>query len=158
MRTLDEARVAYGVGSTGQGVILMPSQWHEGSYAELEARLIELRESPRRPLWWHACQRHRWGVERTIVAPVVRRISGPDFTLPPYCELIAGGPAIGARVAMARVYRWTELVDEAKAAQGVRALVRLMYDGRKERICLPKLVLDRKLGKSIEPERETVAA
>lgn len=152
LRTFDEARVSYGVGSTGQGVTLLPSMWHEGSYAELEARLIELRESSRRPLWWHASQRHRWGVERTIVAPVRRRVPTVVFSLPPYCEVVYGGPSIGSKAAVVRVYRWSPDVDEGKAAEGIRALVRLMHGGRRFQITLPKIVLRRKLGLDLEPE------
>jgi hypothetical protein len=154
MRTLSEARVSYGLGSTGEGVTLMPSQYHEGSYSELERRLRELRESSRRRLWWHSSQRYRWGVERVIVAPVVRRKAGPEFRLPPFCELIAGGPAVGSKKAIARVYSWREDVDEDAAAEGITALAELMYDGEYDRIVLPMLVLRRVLG---IPEPEAVA-
>ena len=152
LRTFNEARVTYGVGSTGNGVQLMPSMWHGGSYSELERCLLNMRESSQRPLWWHASQRYRWGVERTIIAPVVRRITGPDFRLPPYCELIAGGPAVGAKHAIARIYRWSDAVDEKKAAEGVRVLSESMYDGERWRIVLPLIVLSRRLGLPIEPE------
>lgn len=154
MRTLTEARVSYGVSSTGSGVILMPSQYHEGSYQELERRLVELRESERRRLWHHASLRYRWGVERTIVAPVIRRKKGPEYRLPQFCELIAGGPAVGSRQAVARVYRWSEDVDEQAAAEGITALTELMFDGEYDRIVLPMIVLRRVLG---IPEPEPVA-
>jgi hypothetical protein len=133
--------------------------WHGGSYAELERRLIELRESSRRPLWWHACHRHRWGVERTIVASIRRR-TPVSFSLPPFCELVYGGPSIGSKAAIVRVYRWSPDVDEGKAAEGIRALVRLMHDGRRSQITLPKIVLRRRLGLDLEPEPkgEPVAA
>ena len=119
--------------------------------------MLTLRESNRRPLWWHACQRYRWGAEVVMILPVVRRITGPDFRLPPFCELIAGGPAVGSRFAMARVYRWRDDVDQAKATDGVHALTALMFRGHTDRITLPLAVLRRKLGLPVEGERELVA-
>lgn len=157
LRTYEEARVSYGVGSTGNGVRLMPSMWHEGSYSELEGALLTLRESVRRPLWWHACQRFRWGTEHLVILPVIRRKAGPDFRLPPFTELIAGGPAVGSRFALCRVYRWRDDVDATKAADGVAALTRLMFKGRTDRIMLPQLILRRRLGLPVEGERELVA-
>jgi hypothetical protein len=159
LRTYEEARVSYGVGSTGQGVRLMPSMWHEGSYSELERSLLALRESARRPLWWHACQRFRWGTEHVVVLPVKRNRLGAEFLLPRDCnfEVIAGGPAVGSKHAVARIYRWTEAVDVGKAIEGVAALTALMFGGRSDRIQLPQLILRRRLGLPIEGERELVA-
>lgn len=160
LRTFNEARVSYGAGSTGQGVRLMPSMWHEGSYAELELRLIDLRESSRRPLWWHVSARYRWGVERTIVLPVIRRRAGAEFSIPrgSNFEVVAGGPSVGTKAAVARIYRWDEGVDDTKAAEGVSVLTGSMYEGRKDRICLPLPVLQRRMGLPIAPERELIAA
>lgn len=152
LRTFNEARVAYGRGSTGNGVIHMPSMWHEGSYAELERRLLEMREGIQRPYWWHISQRYRWGVEVTVIVPVVRRRMGAEYLLPHHCELVAGGPSVGEKKAMARVYRWSEDVDDGVVTTGVRTLTALMYDGRDDRIQLPRLVLARKLGLPLEPE------
>jgi hypothetical protein len=157
LRTLAEAREAYGTSSTGQGVRLMSSLWWEGSYAELERAMRDLRESSRRPLWWHACQRYRWGTEHLVILPVIRRRSGAEFRLPPFCELIAGGPAIGAKHALCRIYRWREDVDAAKAQDGVAALTALMFRGRSDRIVLPKLILRRRLGLPIQDEPVSVA-
>lgn len=140
----------------------MPGMYAEGSYAELELRLAELRESRLRPLWWNACARYRWGILRTIVCPVVRRITGPDFRLPRdhdgvlRCELVAGGPAVGAKAALARIYQWSDDVDEQRAADGITVLATLMYEGRKHNIVLPQDVLNRALGRPVV-EREAVA-
>ena len=153
LRTLTEARIAYSYESTGDGVRLMPSMYSEGSYAELESRLRDLRESRRRQLWWHISQRYRFGVERLIVCPVVRRRTGPEFCLPPHCELVAGGPAIGARAAYCRVYRWRAEVNLELVAQGVSVLTRSMFGGESQRIVLPQVVLRRVLGMP-EPEAE----
>jgi hypothetical protein len=92
-----------------------------------------------------------------MILPVIRCKAGPDFRLPPFTELIAGGPAVGSRFAMARVYRWRDDVDPAKAADGVAALTALMFGGRSDRIQLPQLILRRRLGLPIEGERELVA-
>lgn len=156
LKTFNEARVTYGRGSTGNGVILMPSMWHEGSYAELEQRLKQMREGKQRPLWWHLSHRYRWGVERTILCPVVRRRLGPEFVLPRFTELVAGGPAVGSKHAIARVYSWSEKVDDATVGKGVRVLTDLMFDGDWTRIELPKVVLQRLLGLPMEPETVAV--
>jgi hypothetical protein len=146
LRTLAEAQVSYGFGSTGNGLRLMPSMWHDGSYAELELRLRQLRESRRRQLWWHTSYRYRFGEELTIVAPVVRLKTGPEFRLPPFTELIAGGPAVGSKAAWCRVYRWRPDINLGLVAQGVSTLTGLMYDGNTERIVLPDDVYRRTLG------------
>lgn len=155
LRTLNEARVSYGEPSTGTGSSIMPSTYNAGSYQELERCLVVLRESPYRNLWWHASSRYRWGETQTMICRVERRKNRPDiFQLPPYCELIAGGPAIGSKSALVRVYHWSDDVDEKRAHAGLRALTRLMYDGDRGRIKLPLPLLYRTLGL---PLREKVA-
>lgn len=153
LRTLNDALVSYGAASTGDGVRLLPSMYSEGSYQELEDRLRDLREM-RRPLWWHVSHRYRWGVEKLIVARVIRRLEGPEFVLPPNCELIAGGASLGSKAAVARVYAWSPEVDRKKAGEGVSALVSLMFGGDVERIVLPGDVFRRAMGL---PIRDTPA-
>ena len=109
LRTLAEARVDRTGRADGNGVLLMPSMWNEGSYAELEARLIDLRYE--RSLWWHVCHRYRFGTTRIILAPVIRRIRygqrEPTVSLPKRCELVAGVPVhevqAGSRLARCRI-------------------------------------------------------
>lgn len=156
LRTFNEARVSYSVESTGNGLTLMPSDWHEGSYEELERRLVEQREA-HRELWRHVGYRYRWGDERLIVCPVVRRMRGSEFVLPGNCELIAGGPSVGNRVALARVYRWADFVDDGKVVKGVTMLTESMFAGEHWRIMLPLSLLRRELGLPVEGERELAA-
>jgi hypothetical protein len=59
LRTLDDARVAREANAAGGGALLMPSAYHEGSYAELERRLDYMRDNGGRKPWWHATRRYR---------------------------------------------------------------------------------------------------
>ena len=148
MRTLYEAEVSYGIPSseTQSRGWPMPSLWNEGSYAELERCLAILREGPQRPLWWHACYRYRFGVEKVVVVRVRRLRKGPKLDLPPRSELIAGGAAVGSKAVYARIYQWSADVDQDMADQGVKVLTEMMFGGREELIQLPKSVLYRRLG------------
>jgi hypothetical protein len=146
LRTLAEARQSYSFASGSGGPMLMPKMWHEGSYAELERRLRDMRESRRRRLWWHVSYRYRFGVELTMVARIVRRQTGPEFMLPPHCELVAGGPAVGSKAAYCRVYCWRQEVDEGQADRGVGHLVSTMYGGEVDRIVLPDAVYRYRMG------------
>ena len=140
----------------GNGVLLMPSMWNEGSYAELEARLIDLQEYER-SLWWHVCHRYRFGTTRIILAPVIRRIRygqrEPTVSLPKRCELVAGVPVhevqAGSRLARCRICEWSEQVRPELVAEGVDVLTTTMYDGRHDRIWLPAAVYDRLTAKAI---------
>jgi hypothetical protein len=132
----------------GEGVLLMPSPYNEGSYRELEARLTDLREQHRQ-LWWHVNQRYRFGESRVILATVIRRKGGAQFSLPPRTELVAGGPSVGSRLAVCRVYQWSERVRPDLVVEGVDVLTRSMHDGRADRIWLPSTVYDRVMGKQL---------
>jgi hypothetical protein len=94
-----------------------------------------------------------------VVLPIKRTRLGAEFLIPrgACIEVVAGGPAVGTKHAVARVYRWLEAVDLMKAQQGVLALTALMFGGDPARIQLPKLVLRRRLGLPIEGERDLVA-
>ena len=148
LRTYAEAREAWDGRADGNGVLLMPSMWNEGSYAELERRLAVMREQ-QRPLWWHVNHRYRFGTSRLIMAMVIRTRTGASLHLPPRTELIAGGPSVGSKVAWCRVYQWSARVQPEVVSEGVDVLTRSMYNGRAERIWLPALVLDRVLGRLV---------
>jgi len=158
LRTYEEALGSFNASSGDGGPTLMASDWALYSYPELERCLHDLRDSSRRPLWWHVSHRYLRGEERTIICAVSRRRHHPDvFNLPPFTELVAGGPAIGSRHAQVRVYQWTERVDQGKVRQGIRLLSRTMYGGRQEKIKLPPFVL--KWALSQKPlGRETLVA
>ena len=168
LRTVDEARVAWDARSSSGGALLMPSMWHEGSYAELERCLVLMREGgeywlewqgahpvatlkpPQRRLWWHMVMRFRYGSIRTVTVALRRTRLGPELVLPPRCELVAGDAVLGTKNALARVYLWSDNVDENLAQRGVRELVLLMHGGCHERIQLPVSVLQRALGLPVE--------
>lgn len=143
LRTLADALVDWQPSADGSGVTFMPSMYHEGSYAELERALAEMRESGHRPQWWHVCHRYRWGVEQWLVAPVTRTQTGQIIHLPANTELVASGPAVGPKHALVRVYRWHDRVRPVLVAEGVEWLVLNMYQGDYGRINLPRSVLDR---------------
>ena len=116
-------------------LILMPRDWVE-YYQELEHRLVELREN-QHPLWWHVSYRYRFGESRVLVLPITRGRKGARFLLPPRTELVAGGPAVGTKHAIARVYQWPEAVDPDTVTEGVETLTAMMYNGRPDLINLP---------------------
>lgn len=105
---------------------MMPSVWHEGSYQELEEQLRRMRESPDRPLWWHVSYRYRFGITTTTILPVVRRRKGPEFILPANAELLAGGPSVGDKQAVASIYIWRPDVDMGMVDRGVTVLAHRM--------------------------------
>ena len=57
--TMRDVAEAWDARSGGGGVKLMPSMWHEGSYAELE-RVLHLLRDREWVLWWHPCAPHVW--------------------------------------------------------------------------------------------------
>jgi hypothetical protein len=159
--TLDAARVEWDGRSGGDGVKLMPSAYHEGSYQELE-RCLLLMQTVRPSQWWHVLERYRWGQEQTLDVPVAIRRGGPQLRLPAHCELRSGQAVIGAKTARVRVYRWGAGVDAGKVRDGVRWLTRTMYGGRRSRIQLPDAEYRRAVGLEARDRRErpvaTVAA
>jgi hypothetical protein len=100
----------------------MPSAYHEGSYAELERCLIDVRDKGHRREWWHATGRYRLGESRLLTVPIRRLRSGPRPVLPPRAELVAwAGPITGEKTARVRVYLWAESVDQVLADEGACA-------------------------------------
>ena len=159
LRTFYEAREWWDSRSSGDGVKLMPSVWHEGSYPELEARLAELRDSRERPLWFHATRRYRDGESVTLEVTVIRTVRGPSFVLPQCCELVAGGAQLQERTARVKCYRWRSDVDQARADEGIATLIDRMYQGRRDRIVVPDVFYRRALGLSPRDEmRAEIAA
>jgi hypothetical protein len=152
LRTLHEAEIDRDPpgGESGLlGIELMSSMWNEGSYQELEDRLTELREQQRQ-LWWHVCYRYRFGETRMMLALVNRKRGGDTFHLPKRTELVAGGPSVGSRHALCRVYQWSEQVRPELVTEGVDVLTASMYDGREDRIWLPAVVYDRLMGRLLK--------
>jgi hypothetical protein len=132
LRTMHDARVEWDDRADGGGALLMPRVWRD-HYMELERSLIELREWHRRH-WWHVTHRYLFGTVRLLIVPV-----GPKRTiyLPLRTELVAGGPAVGSKLARVRVYQWDARVDDGTAKRGVELLTSMMYDGERDRINLP---------------------
>jgi hypothetical protein len=129
------------------GVGLMPKEWHEGSYAELERCCALLRDSPNRPLWFHATRRYRDGEHRTVLVHFRRGAKGPVFYLPDRCELESAGGSIEDEYrAKVRVYQWAQDVDQKVADRGVSAIAQLMYQGDTRKIQLPDVVYRLALG------------
>jgi len=153
LRTFYEAREWWDLRSGGNGVRLMPSVWHEGSYPELEFRLAELRDGRGRPLWFHSTRRYRDGEWVTLDVPVVRTRKGPSFTLPACCESVVGAASLSDRVSRVKCYRWRSDVNQATADHAIGVLVELMYGGRRERIQVPDVFYRRALG--LPPRDET---
>jgi len=152
LRTLDEARTAWEAGSRGDGVVMMPSAYHEGSYAELELRLTEMRDNGRRPEWWHLSHRHRWGTERQRHVPVRRTRRGPEPVLPGHTELLGVSTVTGNTV-LVNVYEWSPRVDERMVERGLAYLLTTMHEGDRWRLQLPVLYLYRALGLPPPDER-----
>jgi hypothetical protein len=154
LRTFYEAREYWDGRAAGEGVKLMPSVWHEGSYPELEDRLIELRDGRGRALWFHATRRYRDGEWVTLRVPVARTLRGPVLQLPPHCELAVGAADISEREVTVKCYRWRSDVKQATADLGIDTLVKRMYKGRRDRIIVPDAFFRRALGL---PPREEIA-
>lgn len=159
LRTLEEAATSWDSRASGGGVLLMPSLWNEGSYAELQLRLGEMRDDPRwRPAWWHASHRWRWGETRKVVVPVRQTRSGVAPVLPRFTELVALGQTFWdeagrRRVMEVRLYRWSEYVDLERAELGATRLVERMHGGNTELLRLPSTFLWRRLGVPAPDER-----
>jgi hypothetical protein len=122
------------------GVILMPSDYHRGSYRELERCLIDMRDNGHRREWWHATRRYRDGVRVVLEVPVRRTRQGAVPVLPRNAELVGGAAVSGSKRATVLVRRWPDNVRPALAEAGARLLVTTMYGGQRERIVLPPAV------------------
>lgn len=140
LRTLHEARDGLDHDGPGEGgALLMPSIYSFYSYPELEIQLARMREEVRQ-LWWHTCYRYRFGAVRWGKVNIRRRHGNPTYRLPPRSELIAVGLHHGSW-AQARLYQWSELVNEDTAEAGVDWLIGAMYDGDSSRIWVPDVFL-----------------
>jgi len=155
LRTYYEAREGWDSRSSGGGVRLMPSAWHEGSYVELERCLADLRDGENRPLWFHTTRRYRDGEHVSLQVPVHRTRLGPSFVLPACCELEAGASNVTDRYASVKVYRWRSDVRDGLAEAGVQHLTASMFQGRHWRITVPDVFYRRAVGL---PLRDEIAA
>lgn len=151
LKTLNDARHDYGEPSTGDGVRLMPSTYHQGSYAELEHCLTRM-HLEQHTNHWHTSSRYRWGETQTITVPVRQLRKGPELQLPPHCELVSGQATIGHNHARVRVYRWDPRVDQHRVNAGIRWLTKTMHGGHRNRIVLPDALYRKALNL---PPRET---
>lgn len=118
-------------------MIGMPSMYHEGSYAELEAQMRRMREfAATRLPWLHMNARYRWGRKRWAKVHVERRNNNPSYRLPERTELllVAEHTASKARVML---YEWPDFVDEKQVEIGIMLLRKLMYAGDVGRIVIP---------------------
>ena len=140
MRSYYDARECWDGRADGSGVLLMPSDFRRGSYAELERQLAEMRDNGHRREWWHTTRRYRDGMRLSLDVPVRRTQKGAIPILPRNCELVGGAVFSGARRARVLVRRWPDKVNLDLADAGVRLLVETMYDGRRDRIVLPPAV------------------
>jgi hypothetical protein len=148
LRTLHDARIEWDGRADGEGALLMPRIWRD-FYMELEARLIDLREQHRH-LWWHVSYRYRFGETRVILVDVIRRQRNALLRLPPRTELVAGGPSVGSKHALCRVYQWSAEVRPEVVTEGIDVLTASMYGGRGDRIYLPPAVYDRLMGRRLK--------
>jgi hypothetical protein len=152
LRTLDDARTAWEAGSKGDGVVLMPAVYQEGSYAELELRLAEMREGAQRREWWHVSHRYRWGNECRREVPARRTRLGPEPLLGRNCELL-GIVEVNGRSMVVNLYEWSTAVDDGMVGRGLTHLLSIMHGGDPWRMHLPLVYLYRALGMPPPEER-----
>ncbi len=142
LRTFYDAREAWDGRADGSGVLLMPSDYRRGSYAELERCLADMRDNGHRREWWHVTRRFRDGRRLALEVPVRRTRQGAVPVLPRNCELVGGAVFTGSRRARVLVRRWPHNVQVELADAGVGLLVSTMYGGQRERIVLPAAVAE----------------
>ena len=147
LRTLSEAENAWHTGSGGEGVIRTPTIYREGSYAELERCLIQMRDGHLRREWWHLSSRYLWGMEHNEVVRYKRTTKGPLAELPPRSELLISIEVLPKTLMLVRLYTWSPEVDPRMVDQGLDELLGLMYGGDTEKIQLPQELLYLALGK-----------
>jgi len=146
LRTLADAQTAWDARSGSGGVLLMPSPYHEGSYAELERRLAAMRDHPRqRTYWWHLSHRYRWGITHREHLPYRSTRQGPRPRLRPCTELVSAGPTQGKHMACI-VYEWRPEVQPLLVETGIDLLLATMHAGNPARIRLPQAAWERLLG------------
>jgi hypothetical protein len=157
LRTLWEVQQTYNSGSGGGGVQLMPSDYANNSYPELERCLGEMRNNGRRQLWWHLSARYRWGSEHIKPLPTVKTRQGRKPILPPRCELLIAGETLGTSpggpVLMVVKYKqWLDGADPRYVEAGLDHLVSSMHGGDTSQIALPKEFMER-LMSDVEPQQ-----
>lgn len=145
IRTLDEARTDQHPSGDGGGVIQMPVLYTHGSYAELERRLAEMRDSEFRQQWWHLSMRYRWGCVRRLHVRSRKTRKGRVPEIPARTELrIIEGMSIDGLV-WVHCYLWSDRVEPRFVNAGVRRLLATMYDGDTSKLTLPREFLERLL-------------
>lgn len=154
IKTLADAEQGFNPGDGNGGVRLMPSLYWEGSYAELERCLDEMRDSAQwRQAWWHLTQRYLTGKVCTLDVSYRRTAKGPYPQIPGRTELLFVEAVLDSRLMRVRVYRWDERVAEDWVDQGLDRLLATMYGGDRQRIQLPIEFLYRALGKELPHEQ-----
>ena len=150
IKTLGEAESSYNPGNGDGGPLLMPTLYSEGSYAELERRLDEMRDSEQwHSVWWHVTQRYLVGTVASADVSYRRTIQGPHPNLPGRSELLFVESVLGNKLMRIRLYRWDSRVEDAYVEAGLSRLLATMYGGETERIHLPLEFLYRALGKEL---------
>lgn len=150
IKTLDEAETSFNPGKGNGGVLLMPTLYSAGSYAELELRLDAMRDSAQwRQAWWHVTQRYLNGVIVGTEVSYRRTLQGPQPNIPGRSELLFVESILSNRQMKVRLYCWDRRVDEALVEQGLSRLLATMYGGETQRIQLPLEFLYRALGKEM---------
>lgn len=154
LRTYTDALHNWDVGSSGDGVRLMPSMWNEGSYSELERALRSMRDgSPElRRLWWHVSARYLWLTLRKGTVRVKRSRLGPVAIPPPHAEIEVVLEMFHS-TATARMRCWSRAVDPELVRVGVSTLADLMYEGDHGRVIVPRGALDARAGVDTASQR-----
>ena len=130
LQTLEEAQTNWHPRAGNGGPHLMPSHYHQGSYAQVEAALRIMRDTPTtRTWWWHLNHRYRWGTTHRTQLHYRRTIKGPRPTLPPNTELIHTGTTNGKTIT-ATIYRWQPQVQAHLAHAALEHLATLVPNPR----------------------------
>lgn len=146
LRTLDDALIDFVPWTDGGGPRMMPSTYSQASYPELEARLIEMRDSPLYSQWRHVSMRYRWGAIRRDVVRTRKTAKGRVPIMPPRSELRISGEVIDGGLQVVQYYTWSAEVNLALVSDGVAHLVTVMHDGDTGKLKLPLPFLHRMLG------------
>lgn len=143
LRTLRDVQEEWNPGSAGDGVRLMPSDYSQHSYPELERRLRQLQEENRQQ-WWHVSMRYRWGdPEKRLIVTSRKTRQGRIPLLPPRTELLIQGETLEKGLMWVKCYEWSEQVDPIIVTAGVDRLTEMMYGGQWWKLTLPKPILER---------------
>lgn len=150
IKTLAEAESSYNPGNGDGGPLLMPTLYSEGSYAELERRLDDMRDSSQwYRAWWHLTQRYLVGTVASADVTYRRTIKGPHPNIPGRSELLFIESVLGNKLMRIRVYRWDSRVENGLVEVGLARLLATMYEGETQKIQLPLEFLYRALGKEL---------